>query len=269
MPQNRETKYVDHLTEDDPIPGQLWVCMSFLSPEGIKNCSVRGLKIRGVFTTREEADERADQLSKTDDFHVFVGEVGKWLPWDPDPNDVKDQVYQEKELNDLMKGYKDNLEKAKKMQQQRKSDMIQNTSLNDNKKSQTQDRLRKKLEERKQKKKMEDLAKKKNEMMDVRVEEIDEEFLADGNSKSGNKNKNKKRKKGKKGGQNQQSSELENKEKLAKMELDRLQETQKDMNAKKDTLNDIDDQLDKIKELYKKLNEKQESSNSNNDQSTA
>jgi len=109
------TKYIDYLKEDTPIPRQNWVCVSFLSPEGIKNCSIRGLKIRGVYETKEQANKRADELKAEDeDFHVFVGEVGKWLAWDPDPNSVEDQQYQEKELNDLMKAYRDNLEKTKK-----------------------------------------------------------------------------------------------------------------------------------------------------------
>ena len=95
--------------------------MSFLSPEGIRNCKVRGLKIRGVYATREEADERAKKLQTVDpDFHVFVGDIGKWLPWDPDPNSISDQVYKEDELNKLMKNYKDNREKAKTMEEQRK-----------------------------------------------------------------------------------------------------------------------------------------------------
>jgi hypothetical protein len=74
--KNTTTKYVDHLNEDEPLTGQKWVCISFLSPEGIKNCSVRGLKIRGVYDLREDADKRAKELQETDpDFHVFVGEV--------------------------------------------------------------------------------------------------------------------------------------------------------------------------------------------------
>ena len=49
-----------------------------LSPEGIRNCNVRGLKIRGVYNTQEEANKRAEYLQKIDpNFHVFVGEVGK------------------------------------------------------------------------------------------------------------------------------------------------------------------------------------------------
>ncbi len=171
--QSSSTKYIDYLKEDKPIPGQLWVCMSFLSPEGIKNCSVRGLKIRGVFGTRQEADERANELQKIDsDFHVFVGEVGKWLPWDPDPNDVADQVYQEKELNDLMKGYKENLEKSKKMQQDRKEDMIRQAAKEEqSREGKTRDRLRKNLEANKNKKKLDQLAKKSLEKEEEDIQE--------------------------------------------------------------------------------------------------
>ena len=52
------SKEIDYLTEDEVINNKLYVCMSFLSPEGIKNCSVRGLKIRGVYKTQEEANKR-------------------------------------------------------------------------------------------------------------------------------------------------------------------------------------------------------------------
>lgn len=168
-------KYVDYLDEDSPLSGQKWCCISFLSPEGIKNCSVRGLKIRGVFSTKKEADDRATYLQSVDpDFDVFVGEIGKWLPWDPDPNDedkVKDQQYQEQQLNDLMKGYKDNLQKSKVHQEQRKRDMIEkasvpnpetynNSSNSSNQNNQTRDRLKRKLAKKnKEKTKEEELKK--------------------------------------------------------------------------------------------------------------
>jgi DNA repair exonuclease SbcCD ATPase subunit len=130
------TKYIDHLNEDKPIPGQMWACVSFLSPEGIKNCSVRGLKIRGVFGTRKEADEHAVELQKYDpDFHVFVGEVGKWLPYNPEVDEIEDQVYQEKELNDLMREYKNNMAKAKQMEEQRKADMLEKAAKEEQVKS--------------------------------------------------------------------------------------------------------------------------------------
>lgn len=71
--------------------------------------SVRGVKIRGTYSTYEEAAKRAAELQRSDRaFHVFVGQVGYWLPWDPTPDNVQDQQYLEKELNELMKNYKSN-----------------------------------------------------------------------------------------------------------------------------------------------------------------
>lgn len=147
-----KTKYIDYLTEDKPIPGQLWACISFLSPEGLKNCSVRGLKIRGVFGTKKEADKHALELQKMDpDFNVFVGEVGKWLPWDPDVNDVEDQIYQEQELQNLMKEYKNNLSKTKEVEQQRKNELLEKAAREEQSKNmkpvdRKREQLRNKLE---------------------------------------------------------------------------------------------------------------------------
>ena len=71
--------------------------------------SVRGLKIRGVYGTQGEAVARSKKLQRNDTIHnVFVGEVGKWLPWDPNPNAVAEQEYAEDQLNTLMKKYKEN-----------------------------------------------------------------------------------------------------------------------------------------------------------------
>lgn len=73
--------------------------------------TVRGLKIRGTYSTQEEATVRAKKLQKNDPIHnIFVAEVGKWLPWDPSPNDIENQEYAEDQLNTLMKGYKENEE---------------------------------------------------------------------------------------------------------------------------------------------------------------
>jgi hypothetical protein len=77
--------------------------------------TVRGLKIRGAYSTKEEADMRAKKLQKADpDHNIYVGQVGKWLPWDPKPSDVGEQEYAEEQLNTLMKKYKDN-EEAREM----------------------------------------------------------------------------------------------------------------------------------------------------------
>jgi hypothetical protein len=73
--------------------------------------TVRGLKVRGSYSTQEEATARAKKLQRNDTIHnIYVAEVGKWLSWDPNPNNVANQEYQEEELNSLMKAYKDNEE---------------------------------------------------------------------------------------------------------------------------------------------------------------
>lgn len=71
--------------------------------------SVRGLKIRGVYSTLDEAQNRAKLVQERDrSFHVFVGQVGYWLPWDPAAEGIENQEYLEKDLNELMKKYKEN-----------------------------------------------------------------------------------------------------------------------------------------------------------------
>jgi len=150
----------DYLEVDKQIPGQNYVCVSFVSPEktlkdkqlyflhcflksmskeydldeetliekyqsymfdnSIKldtqfhkdnkfKTSVRGVKIRGVYDTYREAEVRAQVLQRIDrSFHVFVGQVGYWLPWDPESNHIDNQEYLEPELNTLMKKYNEN-----------------------------------------------------------------------------------------------------------------------------------------------------------------
>lgn len=70
--------------------------------------SVRGVKIRGVYDSYQEAEARSKLLQKLDSTHnIFIGQVGYWLPWDPDPNKLNSE-YQEEELNNLMKEYNKN-----------------------------------------------------------------------------------------------------------------------------------------------------------------
>ncbi len=154
---------VDYLDVDIPIPGQQYVCISFISPEKVLiqkeqfimkkfiksltdesgnlvinpdefdtkyadyialnsqeieeefhkesgfQTTMRGVKIRGTYNTYDEASQRAKILQSSDrDFHVFVGQVGYWLPWDPNADNIAEQEYMEKELNELMRNYKSN-----------------------------------------------------------------------------------------------------------------------------------------------------------------
>tara|TARA_B100001758_G_C18364980_1_gene587938 strand:- start:6 stop:698 length:693 start_codon:yes stop_codon:yes gene_type:complete len=162
-----EEKKEDFLEVDQPIAGQNYVCMSFISPENIlkdKNMyyvqhflksfvnklnidfdlkleydnvkneydqflfehkdkmdktfdeennnqtSIRGVKIRGSYDSYREAEVRSKTLQKMDTSHnIFIGQVGYWLPWDPDPSSDKiNSEYQEEQLNNLMKEYNNN-----------------------------------------------------------------------------------------------------------------------------------------------------------------
>lgn len=152
MPTLKDKTYkkVDYLDEDPPLRGQNWVCVSFLSPEGVKNCKIRGLKVRGTYATREEADRRAKELGQTDkDFDIFVGEVGKWLPWNPDPDEAEDEVFRDDQdqLNNLMKAKKENMAKAQQVQEERKREMLQK-SHDQERRDETKDRLRRKHAQR-------------------------------------------------------------------------------------------------------------------------
>ena len=166
----------DFLEVDTPIPGQNFVCISFVSPEkelakketfnvhrflqenaekyGLDQgtiteqyddycyqnreklekdffeqndfrTTVRGVKVRGVYDTYREAEVRAKLLQRKDtSFHVFVGQVGYWLPWDPCADDIEDQEYTEKHLNKLVKKYKDNQKKKEEYFEQQKEESV-------------------------------------------------------------------------------------------------------------------------------------------------
>jgi len=192
-----ETKDIkeDFLESDNKIPGQNYVCLSFVSPEKIlkqkelffatkfldyvindgeqsvqdirekmlnkdksepitytnikklyedwkytKNddlehdffeindykTSMRGLKVRGTYDSYKEASVRAQLLRRRDpSFNVFVGQVGYWLPWDPECESVQEQEYQEGQLNELVKKYKENLDNKDNLYDQMKNEKIE------------------------------------------------------------------------------------------------------------------------------------------------
>jgi len=178
MTENNDMKEKkDYLSVDASIPGQNYVCMSFVSPEkliqdfkGFQMCkflqsyckeqdlkydelyskfedyiykyseelerdfdekneyktSMRGVKVRGVYNTKEEAENKAKTLSRTDStFNVFVGQVGYWLPWDPCADNVDKEVFQDEQLNQLMEGYEKNNINREIFYEELKQDKIQ------------------------------------------------------------------------------------------------------------------------------------------------
>lgn len=84
--------------------------------------SMRGVKVRGVYDTKREADVRAAVLQRQDPlFDVFVGQVGYWCPWDPNPQKISDIEYMNNDLNKLVKEYKTNEAKKDMFYQEQKT----------------------------------------------------------------------------------------------------------------------------------------------------
>ena len=82
--------------------------------------STRGLKVRGVYPTQEEAELRCKMLREIDPNHdVFVGPIGTWMPWDPEAYKTGRVEYMEEELNQLMHEKQKNESNAKTAFEQR------------------------------------------------------------------------------------------------------------------------------------------------------
>ena len=225
MENNSEIKE-DFLEVDQPIPGQNYVCLSFVSPEKNilqkrdfiyfkylehllnndielnefkNNCklstfltkledfnvgnqselnneynemtdfetSVRGVKIRGTYETEREGKVRAEVLRRRfPNDNVFVGQVGYWLPWDPNPLDVKNLEYQENELNTLMKKYNENMEHREYMFEEEKRTKISKAKKeNEEKKDTNEDSVEYNDEHREKFSKFRDILNEKDALM--------------------------------------------------------------------------------------------------------
>ena len=130
----------DHLDEDKPfkqmVKKQNYCVLSMLTPNSFpenkrdqyKDQKILGIKVRGVFETYEEAKLRSEQLQKLDKHHnIFVGEVGKWLPFNVDIGTMEtedDPVYREQALNQYMKAYKDSLKEEEVEEKERKEQTL-------------------------------------------------------------------------------------------------------------------------------------------------
>ena len=85
--------------------------------------SVRGIKIRGAYSSQAEAEMRAKKLRESDpNYDIFVGPVGIWMPWDPDAYKTGRVEFMEEELNQLHHEKLKNEEKAKQEFDQRVRD---------------------------------------------------------------------------------------------------------------------------------------------------
>ena len=85
--------------------------------------NTRGLKVRGVFSSQEEAEMKCKALRSEDPNHdVYVGPVGMWMPFHPEAYKTGRVEYLEKELNELMAQKKKNDETSKEQFKNRVKD---------------------------------------------------------------------------------------------------------------------------------------------------
>ena len=85
--------------------------------------SVRGIKVRGVYPSQDEAELRCKMLREVDPNHdVYVGPIGMWMPWEPEAYKTGRVEYMEDELNQLMQEKIKNQDFAKQAFEKRVKD---------------------------------------------------------------------------------------------------------------------------------------------------
>lgn len=108
------------------VPGQNYALASFVSPQSRQKGDACGMKLRGVFATREEAQAHAKLLMKMDNtFDIYLYDMYKWVLIPPDPSMIDDQEYQEGFLNEMIKGYRQNNLEAKQHFAERKRKLME------------------------------------------------------------------------------------------------------------------------------------------------
>jgi hypothetical protein len=104
---------IDYLSEDKEIPRQKYTLVSIVGPNYSQACKMYAFKARGTASTMEEANKLAEKIKSYDDkFDIHVVETGKFVPLTLDPSKAKDVKYQNDQLNEMIKNYHDETEKA-------------------------------------------------------------------------------------------------------------------------------------------------------------
>lgn len=124
--QTSEQVLADHLERVPAPPGQSNFLISFVSPYMRQKADVFSMRFLGTYPSEKEAREAAQKhRDKNPLFDVYVGETGVWMPVAPDPKKIQDKNYAEEELNRLMSGNKDEIDKSKDVFMGRKREMVE------------------------------------------------------------------------------------------------------------------------------------------------
>ena len=118
---------IDYLDEDCiTIPGQKYALISVVSPESRQKNDICGVKIRGVFSELELAQQHAQKLQKVDTtFNIYLVEMYKWLPIPPDDDNIDNHEFMEQKLNEIVKGHKEQQILSKQYFEERKMEQIE------------------------------------------------------------------------------------------------------------------------------------------------
>jgi len=124
--QATNTMEVNLATDPIKVPGQNWACVSFVSPTSNQKTTSIGMKIRGVFDTREEATAYIQRLIRLDPvFDIYICELYNWCLVPPDPEMIADQNYQDETLHTIISEYRKNQIYAKEHFEERKREMME------------------------------------------------------------------------------------------------------------------------------------------------
>lgn len=111
-------------TDYTTVPGQFFACLSIVGPDCPQRTDKFGIKIRGAFPTRDEAEKHAKRLQKEDaTFDIYVVDMYKWLLIPPDRDHIEDVHYANDKLEEIFTKYRDNQRMAAALFEKRKRDM--------------------------------------------------------------------------------------------------------------------------------------------------
>jgi hypothetical protein len=107
---------VEHYLEKDTVivPGQQYAIISIISPSSRQQHDKLAVKIRGAFSTMDDAKKHAERLQKQDStFDIFVVDMYSWLPLPPDKGEIGEQHYADNKLEELIQGHVEELDRSK------------------------------------------------------------------------------------------------------------------------------------------------------------
>ena len=151
------------------VPGQQFALISLVGPDLPQKNDKFGLKIRGVFASKDEAASYAKRLQKEDaTFDIYLVDMYKWLLIPPDRDHIDDVNYADEKLQEIMTKYKENQRQATIMFEKRKRDMMANNiDPGDENSAEIVERLRKEKPETS----IEELVKEANDIIEKEMAE--------------------------------------------------------------------------------------------------